>query len=185
MDEYEGGWITTYTGNRFCFTDPKPEQVHIEDIAHHLSLICRFTGAVKSFYSVADHSIRVAGIVPDELKLSALLHDAAEAYTGDISRPVKYSHKLETTEKAVMEVIARKYNIDPYNPIVREADNKLLATEARDLMPNMTGWAKLPEPLSMTIEPASSHVAEIYFMFLFRKLGGDGPLGVGWRGWYG
>ena len=172
MDEYEGAWITTYTGKQFHFLKPTPDEVDIRDIAHHLSLLCRFTGACRWFYSVADHSIRVAELVPQELKLSALLHDAAEAYINDISRPVKYSHKLDDTEVIIMSVIVDKFGINPTTPEIREADNILIATEARDLMTNMDCWAPLPNPLGTRVRPLDSKPAEIKFLFKFRLYGG-------------
>jgi len=82
-----GDWIQTYTGKRFWPLDPRPEDVDILDIAHSLSLLCRFTGHTSSFYSVSQHSILVAQEVPKRLRLWALFHDAAEAYIGDIARP--------------------------------------------------------------------------------------------------
>jgi len=172
MDEYEGEWITTYTGKKFHFRNPTVEEIDIKDIAHHLSLICRFTGAVREFYSVAEHSIRVAFIVPDSLKLSALLHDAAEAYLNDISRPVKYSHKLEETEKEITRVIDLKFNINSNAPEIKKADNILLATEARDLMSNVNNWAKLPPPLEKEIIPLPPKEAEGVFLFHLELYGG-------------
>ena len=172
MNEYEDAWITTYTGKQFHFLKPAPDEVDIRDIAHHLSLLCRFTGACRWFYSVADHSICVADLVPQELKLSALLHDAAEAYINDISRPVKYSHKLDSTEAAIMSVIADKFGINPTAPEIKEADNILIATDARDLMANTDCWAVLPKPLSARIRPLDSRTAEIKFLFRFQLYGG-------------
>ena len=89
------GWITTYTGQHFYPLDPRPHEVNMLDIAHALSMICRFNGHTQFFYSVAEHSIRCAYHAheqwPDriELQLAALLHDASEAYLCDIPRPVK------------------------------------------------------------------------------------------------
>ena len=169
MNEYDGHWMTTYTGKRFHFLDPKPEEIDILDIAHHLSLLCRYTGACREFYSVAEHSLRVSCIVPSELQLAALLHDGSEAYINDISRPVKYSHKLEVTERKILEAIGRKYKVDLFNPVIKEADNILLATEARDLMPNMDGWAKLPRPLDIKIVPfPDCRKIEALFLQYFR-----------------
>ena len=169
MDEYEGGWMTTYTGKKFHFLNPQQEEIDVRDIAHHLSLLCRFTGACKTFYSVADHSIRVAKILPKELKLAGLLHDAAEAYINDISRPVKHSHKLEETEKKLEEAIGKRFEIDIYNPEIKQADDILVATEARDLMPNMDDWASLPEPLEEKIVPINSALAELAFLEHFNR----------------
>jgi uncharacterized protein len=167
LNEYEGAWMTTFTGKKFHFLNPQPDEIDIVDIAHHLSLLCRFTGAVRSFYSVAEHSIRVAQIVPRGLELAALLHDAAEAYINDISRPVKYSHKIEETEKIISRAIGSKFGVDFSDPRIKQADNVLLATEARDLMPNTFGWAELPEPLSKRIYPHNSAFAEGIFLGMF------------------
>ena len=165
-------FMTTFTGRKFHFKDPSPEEICIEDIAHHLSLLCRFTGACRVFYSVAEHGIRVAQLLPKRLQLSGLLHDSPETYINDISRPVKYSHKLDGTEKIIMEAIIDKYGITPYDPEVKEADNILCATEGRDLMANTDDWQPLPEPINLTIEPVSSTTAESRFLRLFELYGG-------------
>jgi hypothetical protein len=168
-NEYEDHWIPTYTGIKFHYLNPKPEEISITDIAHHLCLLCRFTGACKRFYSVADHSIRVSMIVEPELRLAALLHDAAEAYTNDISRPVKYTHKLQETEAIITKAIDKKFGIDSNHPSIKEADNILIATEARDLMPNIDGWEELPMPLSTKIIPMTPLWAERLFMIKFEE----------------
>lgn len=70
----------TYTGRQFWPLDPRAEDIDIRDVAHHLSLICRFNGAGRAFYSLAQHSCLVADTLDAPLKLWGLLHDAAEAY---------------------------------------------------------------------------------------------------------
>ncbi len=173
VDEYNGVWMETYTGSKFHFTKPQPEEIKILDIAHHLSLLCRYTGACRLFYSVAEHCLRVSHLVPKELKLAALLHDAAEAYINDISRPVKYAHKLDETEAIITKAVDSKFGIDSHHPLIKEADNILLATEARDLMANMTDWKKLPEPLPDKItEPLTPAAAEFTFLHYFGLYGG-------------
>ena len=82
-------WMTTYTGKKFYPLNPNPEDIDILDIAHHLSLICRFTGACRIHYSVAEHSVRVMSLVPKDQKLGALLHDSPETYMADLSRGLK------------------------------------------------------------------------------------------------
>jgi len=82
-------WILTRTGRRFDLLAPKADQVSTLDIAHALSQLCRFNGHTSRHYSVAQHSLLVASIVPAEHQLAALLHDATEAYVGDMTRPLK------------------------------------------------------------------------------------------------
>ena len=177
MNEYDGKWRSTYTGKQFHFLDPQPDEICIEDIAHALSLTCRFGGACKQFYSVADHSIRVSEIVPEEYKLLALLHDGAEAYLADIVRPMKNSLPgFKEMENVILVAIFDKFIpfwIDDKHEIygtIKEADNIILATEARDLMTNMNDWASLPQPLPDKIKPMSSRAAEVLFLMMFADM---------------
>ena len=82
-------WMETWSGKRVDLLNPDPSQIDIRDIAHHLSILNRFTGATKVPYSVAQHSLYVSMLVPEHLQLHALLHDAHEAYINDISTPMK------------------------------------------------------------------------------------------------
>lgn len=87
-------YITTYTGDHFDPTLPEAEHLHIEDIAHALSLICRGNGHVKTFFSVGSHCINCAKEAAargysGRLVLACLLHDASEAYLSDVPRPFK------------------------------------------------------------------------------------------------
>lgn len=171
MSEYDDNFIGTYTGKKFHYLSPKPEEIDIVDIAHALSLKCRFSGHVKVFYSVAEHSIRVSEIMPEHLKLEALLHDAAEAYMPDVPRPIKESFGLSKFEDTIQDMIFKKFGISNKSPQVKEADNILIATEARDLMANMDGWAELPEPLPGVITPMRIPAdVEWYFICLFDEL---------------
>jgi uncharacterized protein len=133
--------MLTYSGLRIDLVDPKPEQISMVDIAHHLAHICRFTGAVSSFYSVAQHSVLVASLVPTDLTLPALLHDAHEAYLGDVATPLKqalcsdqYKHLAAKFDIA----ISLRFGIDREalrDAEVKRADLIALATERRDFMP--------------------------------------------------
>lgn len=173
IDDYGGHWITTYTGKQFHFLDPQPDEIDIIDIAHHLSLTCRFTGACREFYSVAEHSIRVADIVAYEYRLHALLHDASEAYLPDLPRPEKADlPKFKEMELVILEAIFKKF-VPIYVQGVIEvklADNILLATEARDLMANTNDWAPLPPPLKDTIIPMTSADAKNAFIDYFKRV---------------
>ena len=93
-DFYMTDYITTYTGDHFDPTLPEAEHLHIEDIAHALSLICRGNGHVKTFFSVGSHCINCAKEAAargysDRLVLACLLHDASEAYLSDVPRPLR------------------------------------------------------------------------------------------------
>jgi len=175
-------YIRTYTGSRFYPLDPRPEDVNIRDIAHHLSMLCRFTGAVKSFYSVGEHSVRVSFIVPT---LQALVHDATEAYLNDIARPLKYSDEyvgVRNAEDRVWRVCAAAFKVPVVmDPAVHYADGCLLVTEKRDLLlPALYGdgsWKHKwqlgdVEPLPQKIYPVSPQVAEQWFLDRFVALGG-------------
>jgi len=184
MNEYDGHWVNTYTGKHFHYLDPQPEEIDIIDIAHSLSLTCRYGGHCKQFYSVGDHSIRVAEIVPDELKLRALLHDAAEAYLTDLPRPIKYDiPEFRIRENVIQRNIEAKFGIktsrpplipDPDKKLIKQADNVLLATEARDMMHDMVDWQELPDPLPEMILPMSSMAVENVFMMRFIQYSGKG-----------
>ncbi len=172
MNEYNGHWITTYTGKKFHYLDPQRDEVDIRDIAHALALTCRFGGHCGGYYSVAEHSIRVANIVRQGVKLHALLHDAGEAYCPDIPRPIKYDYPVmkeldESISQSVMTILGvRSYDF----PEIREADSTLLATEARDLMHNTNDWGELPPPLKEHIKPMGWYEAEVGFLNYYEML---------------
>lgn len=140
----ESPWIQTYTGKKFYLLEPKPHMFDIRDIAHALSMICRFNGHIKSFYSVAEHSVYVSRIARQGMKLSALMHDAAEAYVGDMVSPLKHSlagdeyAKVEDNLMKVMsEVFDFKYPLDPY---IHLCDKVQLMAEARELLEHTPDW---------------------------------------------
>ena len=165
-------FITTFTGKQFHFLNPTLGEIDIRDIAHALSLKCRFSGHCKTLYTVGEHSIRVAEILPSYLQLSGLLHDAAEAYIPDIPTPIKEKFGLVEWENIILSKIEEKYSIGKH-PLVKQADLILRATEVRDLMPNKIGWDKLLEPLPGVIKPMESKVVEATFVLLFYLYGGE------------
>ena len=166
-------WIETYTGK---FVNPlklKPEDIEIQDIAHALSLMCRFNGHCSKFYSVAEHSIRVSGILKGtDNQLTGLLHDATEAYMADIARPVKWAlPQIREVEGIIAIAINTKFNLKGDWRLVKHADNVMLATEARDLMrTNGKEWYLPNEPLEYKIEPMESWNAESNFMRIYKLL---------------
>jgi 5'-deoxynucleotidase YfbR-like HD superfamily hydrolase len=133
----ENTWIQTYTGKKFYPLNPKMEDVCIEDIAHSLSEICRFTGHVKQFYSVAQHSVGVS-LLCKTYPLHGLLHDQTEAFLGDVSSPLKHSGKFEIYrfyENRLQSVMNAKFGLLTSEPEeVKRSDLVMLATEARDLL---------------------------------------------------
>ena len=142
-----GDWIQTYTGKAMFPLDPRVDEISLIDIGHALGNMCRFTGHSKQFYSVAEHSCRVADLVPPEHRLCALLHDASEAYLSDIARPVKTQPQFagyRVVEDKLQSTIYAKFGLGPEMPEeVRRADEIMLAIEARDLMwPLRPGWEK-------------------------------------------
>ena len=135
-------YIHTWSGHRFHFLNPTVDTVCIEDVAHALSLQARFNGHTTELYSVAAHSLVVADLVAQEtddprIILAALMHDAAEAYLGDIVSPLKWLlPDYRQYERAVEECIAKKFDlIYPFPPAVHTADMKALEQEFDSLPP--------------------------------------------------
>lgn len=119
----------TYSGKFIDIFNLSIEDIDIIDIAYGLSNIPRFAGQVP-FYSVAKHSLFVASKCPIHLKLSGLLHDASEAYIGDMISPIKNKiPEYMLLEKKILNTIAKKWNLDPYNPIIKEIDKDALKYE--------------------------------------------------------
>ena len=137
-----GDWMQTFTGHQFWPLDPRPEDVDILDVAHALSMLCRYNGHCRRFYSVAEHSVYVARQIsfytPDLARhaLWGLLHDASEAYLADIVRPVKRSITgYREAEDAVMHVICDRFGLAHEMPaVVRATDEDILVNEMEQIM---------------------------------------------------
>ena len=130
-------WIQTYTGKVFNLDYPDRKDVDITDIAHALSLQCRFNGHTRKFYSVAQHSVLVSQQVTQIAALHGLLHDAAEAYIGDIISPVK-NDENKALESRVLNAIYDRFLIyvpDYIFSEVKRADLRMLRTEQEELLP--------------------------------------------------
>ena len=140
-------WMQTFSGVQYWPAAPRVQDVRIVDIAHHLSMLCRFTGAVRRFYSVAEHSVLVSHLVPPEHALCGLLHDAPEAYTNDISKPLKISlPDYKRIEALNWAAVAEKFGLPTKMPEeVHAADYVMLRTEQCTLMPHCEhtpAWAE-------------------------------------------
>lgn len=169
--------IQMHNGKFMDFRFPGMAQYDVEDIAHAISHICRFTGHVDQFYSVAQHSVLVSYLVPDEHALSGLMHDAAEAFLGDVSSPLKQLlPEYKAIEARVEESILRRFGIDyTLDPCVKKADHIALVTERRDLMPDSRdskewAWAKDIKPLDLVICPMAPSDAKDMFINRFQEL---------------
>lgn len=176
-------WILTRSGRKFDLVSPTADMVDPTDIAHSLSMQCRFNGHTRQFYSVAQHCALTATILeqegrPLEEQLAALLHDATEAYVGDLVRPLKEGMRefyecqnleslYDAVERRVWIAICQRFDLDLVLPdSVKHADLVALATEKRDLMPaHPEPWPCLVgiEPLAQFIDPWQPSQAAIHY----------------------
>lgn len=170
-------WIQTSSGGSIDLINPKPEEIKIRDIAHALSNICRFGGHCRWHYSVAQHSVLVSYLVPAELALDALLHDAAEAYLGDIVRPLKVNGDMQgykEAEKLMESVICKTFDLGDLNhPEIKKADMQMLAAEKKVLLRDQTTpWLCLEgvEVPEVEIESLSPRQAKMLFLNRVNKL---------------
>jgi uncharacterized protein len=133
------GKFNTSTGRLIDLKDPTPEMIHIEDIATALSRICRFGGHSSAFYNVAQHSLLVTYKVPHEAKKWALMHDAAEAYLGDVIKPLKVllEPHYRLIEERFEQAIIKAFDIpvtDEIKEHVKKADQEMLEVEHEALI---------------------------------------------------
>lgn len=171
-------YIHTFTGRLVNPLDLQPEDIDIRDIAHALARQCRFSGATKDFYSVAQHSVICSRIVEAGFEFSALMHDASEAYLQDVARPLKihpsFGQSYRGAEKRAEKVIAGVFGTDwPMPPEVKDADNLALVTEARDLMHGTDNWSDFYRsitPLPDVIKAWTPPRAEREFLKRFAAL---------------
>lgn len=198
-------WIQTSTGKAFELIKPSLAMVDIIDIARGLSHLCRYCGQVQKFYSVAQHSVVVSVQIEQamlrqigetrgsgtlkreqdaEITATAfwgLMHDAAEAYCGDMTAPVKQvlracdDLEFDDMEARIMQVICRKFGMALKAPeIVHEYDLRVLATERRGMfLPGGRDWELPYGPLDVAILPWSSEEAYTKFLARFDELGGQ------------
>lgn len=168
-------WIQTHTGMRFNPTNPVLDAIVIEDIAHALSMQCRFSGHTSEFYSVAQHCVGVSHVCDSKDAAWGLMHDASEAYLVDIPSPLKRSGTFDVYlkfELQLQNLICKRFDLPETEPeSVKKADKILLAMEARDLMaPLRADWTTLVEPLPFTITPLAPNEAKKLFLSRFNEL---------------
>jgi hypothetical protein len=170
-------WIQTYSGIAFDLENPTPEMVTIEDIAHALSQINRFTGHTQWPYSVAQHCMAVSEFVDAPCNLWALLHDAAEAYLGDVASPLKqllpeYSKLEEKVERVIVDKLMCGQSVtNEIRHAVKIVDMRMLMTEAAQLLgPTPIGWGCDAKPYDIELDKLDPEFAEYCYLQRFEKL---------------
>jgi 5'-deoxynucleotidase YfbR-like HD superfamily hydrolase len=180
--------VITASGRTLSLSDPDPKDVSIRDIACGLSRINRFSGATMLPVNVADHSLNVVRFLsqrkaPDEIQMLGLLHDAHEAYLGDITSPVRREIAAHVTFDVVQRIaerldqaIFKAFGIWHAASLgahawVRTADDAVFAAEWRDLIhPRCSSAAAAGDAAPFPIKPRSPDKAEEDFLKTFEQL---------------
>ena len=167
-------WYPTTTGADIYVEEPWLSEVRIEDIAHALSLQCRFGGHILAHYSVAQHCVLMSRLCSPKHALVALLHDASEAYVQDIIGPQKHLHRKTygPLEHVWLERIGVQFGVDLVDlpSEIKLIDKQMLLAERRALLP-ADGWT-IPgvEPADVKIYPWTSGSAKSLFLARFQEL---------------
>lgn len=166
--------MQTFTGRVIDLTNFQPQDVCIDDIAHALSILNRFTGHSKAPYSVAQHCVMVSQITKPENARWGLMHDASEAYLGDVARPLKILlPSYKQLETHVQQVIAQVFGLEwPMPSDVHAADNRALMAEKRDLISVDVDWGInfAGDPKCGPINPYCWHQAKRLFEDRYKEL---------------
>ncbi len=168
-----GEWLQTFTGRCFWPLDPRPSEVCIEDIAHSLSMRCRYGGHSLKFYSVAEHSVLVSRFVPAADALWALLHDAAEAYSADVPRPLKrWMPDFQVMEKRIMLAVSARFGLPMDEPAAVKRVDLAITTDERAAFMARCGrdWGDLPAPIGAIIRCLPPAEAEREFLARFHDI---------------
>lgn len=175
-------YISTYSGKYFDPEKPGMEDIDINDIAHALSMLARANGHFEDFFSVGAHSVNCAlesmarGNSP-KVSLACLLHDGAEAYIGDMTRPLKIRFpKFKEIEVALQNAIFQKYaNVEtfppPYWNEVMDIDNSMLFFEFKEFHPTLNIQKEVSEiHIDIKQMKKESTIVEMEFLNLFYEL---------------
>jgi hypothetical protein len=142
-------WLGTNGGNSVDLLNPSPESLSLEDMATALGQLCRFNGQIKQFYSVAEHCLNVAALVPPRYKLEALMHDAPEAYLCDVPTPLKklLGAAYKDVESRLAAAIGIKFGLDLEHlpACVKAADLIMVVTERDNLQDCPLRWPAVYE----------------------------------------
>ncbi len=159
--------ILTWTGASVDPLDLHPDGIDIDDIAHALSMLCRFNGHCAKFYSVAEHSVLVSQLCPPDYAMAGLLHDATEAYIADVPRPLKAQlPDYVIAENRASLAIASRFGLPEIFPAaIRQADDAALEMEmSAILVPRATA------SLNSDIRCLSPNEAKALFLARFNEL---------------
>lgn len=164
-------WIQTESGMAFDLENPRPDMVSLEDIATALAYTPRFNGHTGTWYSVAEHSVWVSRIVPREDRLWGLLHDAHEAYTGDIVSPMKaLLGNVREVERKIQDAICEYFDMSRDAPLsVHKADMQMLAAERVKFF-EPRDWGLTEAPADVSIEVWEPSLARGKFLWEFDRI---------------
>lgn len=178
-----------HSGGVFDILNPRPEDIHIKDIAHALSFRVRFNGHVKFFYTVGQHSVLVADLVAERhgqgLALAALLHDAPECFIPDVISPQKGLlyfasglHGFESfslVESGIMKAVAERFALPwPLPSEIKTVDTEILAAEREQVLSDTdrTKWRELPPAPRIKIQEMKPENVRAMFLARFEEWGG-------------
>jgi 5'-deoxynucleotidase YfbR-like HD superfamily hydrolase len=181
MEDRKGPFQVCASGRKWWPLDPRPEDFEIGDIAHHLAMTCRYGGATRDFYSVAEHSVLVSRHVDPKIALSGLMHDAAEAVVSDIIRPLKdlpAFDEFRRVEDRVFDVLCERFGVR-WNSMIAVAvavvDRRIVIDECIALIEGGEEYliAKgydLSQRLGADIAAFSPQLAEVNFLLRWEEL---------------
>lgn len=164
--------IALHSGRLFDLVRPQDHAFDIEDIAHALSNQCRFAGQCRQFYSVAEHSILVSQML-SSYQFEGLMHDASEAYIGDVTRPLKHlMPDYREIEEDIERAIAAAFDLHPNSTsLVKKADMSVMLAEYMQLFPGAPLNLKIPvEPAPIEVLGYGPMKAKRLFLNRFRAL---------------
>jgi uncharacterized protein len=153
-------WISLLSGGQFNYNKPEESDVTIDDIASALSNVCRFSGHLPRFYSVAQHLVNTSRIVPVELAFTALMHDTAEAFTNDLPTPLKWALPIfKELEGKIESAMGNKFGFQfPYPPEIKEADTTMLILEKYYVKEDDSVWPNYEKYTKAYVEPFRNKV---------------------------
>lgn len=169
VHQCDDGIFNTVSGVKVNLHYPTTDMISIFDIAHALSNICRFGGHSRFFYSVAQHSVIVAKLAPEYLRKMALLHDAPEAYVGDVIKPLKniLGDRYEHIEGDFWSVIAKQFSVvySQYLEQIKCYDMEALEVEHEYFQKgNPEPFVDLMKALNLPTEPLGPLAAKQLFI---------------------